>query len=750
MKRRPKNKYPATLQSVIGVAVAVVSCAKSSTAHALPVGGTTVAGHGQITASGSVLTVEQSSPRLAIDWQSFDIGAGQSVIFRQPSAQSIALNRVLSQNPTVILGNLSANGQVFVLNPNGVLFGRGAQVNVGALLASTLQMSVADFLAGHYTLSGNDNPASVVNQGTLRAHDGGYIALLAPQVVNEGVITARLGTAVLGAGKQVSLTIDGGHLLSFNVDRASVDALVSNKQLIEADGGAVILSARAKDALLSTVINNQGIVEARGVSSKDGVILLDGGTTGVVASSGTLDASGLSAGELGGHIEITGDKVGLFGNAAINASGSAGGGTVLIGGDTRGGNPNIHNAQATYVASGVTIDADALDTGNGGKVVVWSDDMTRFAGTVSARGGIGGGNGGSVETSGKVYLDATGSVNASAPAGRAGEWLLDPYDVTLSSATTSNGAFAAGVFTPTGSSAVASITTIQSSLNSGTSVTINTSGVGTDAGNITVANAISKTAGGAATLTLNATNQITFNTGANLTSTTGALNIALNSGAGGIGNVRNVNTNGGSLTFNSSGAATQAAGSIISGSGTLVKQNSGTLTLSGANTYTGATTISAGTVVASSATAFGTTAGGVVVSNGATLNINSVAIGAEALTLNGPGVGGNGALVGTGTASLAGNMTLAAASSIGTLNSTDALTLSGVISGANALAKLGAGTLTLSGANTYSGATNITAGTLRLGAANRIAATSDITVASGALLNLNNFAEAAGSDRRRG
>ena len=740
------NGTPTLSRTVMRIAVGLLLSAQASVLSALPVGGTTTAGTGKITQARDVLTVDQSTSRLAIDWQSFNINSGESVIFKQPSAQSIALNRVLGQDPSIILGNLSANGQVFVLNPNGVLFGRGARVEVGSLLASTLELSVDDFLAGRYTLSSNGRSGSVINQGTLRAHDGGYIALAAPRVVNEGVITARLGTAALGAGERVTLTLDGGRLLSFNVDRAAANALISNKQLIEADGGTVIMTARAKDALLSTVINNQGLIEARSVSVKDGVIELNGGTSGVVASSGILDASGSSAGERGGRIEMTGNNVGLFGAAVVDASGSAGGGRVVIGGDAQGRNPQIPNAQATYVAPTATIKADALDRGDGGKVVVWSDEMTRFGGNISARGGSNGGNGGSVETSGKIYLEAVGTVDASAAKGRAGDWLLDPYDVTLSNAASSNGSFAGGVFTPSGNSAIASINTIQTSLNGGTSVTVNTAGAGAQAGDITVANAIAKTAGGTATLTLNATNQINFIAGANLTSTTGALNIKLNAGAGGINNLQNVNTNGGALTFNASGAATQAAGAVISGSGTLVKQGTGTLTLTGANTYAGATTISAGTLVAANATALGTTAGGVSVANGATLSINNVAIGIEAVTLNGTGVGGNGALTGTGVAaSLAGNIALASTSGIGTPTAGDALTLSGVISGASGLTKLGTGSLVLSGNNTYTGATAISAGTLQLGAANRIANTSAVTVAAGATFNLNSFAETVGS-----
>ena len=284
----------------------------------------------------------------------------------------------------MILGNLSANGQVFLLNPNGVLFGAGAHVDVGGIVASTLGLSDADFLAGRYTFSGSGS-GSVLNRGTIRAADGGYVALVGPRVANEGVITARLGTVALGAGEQVTLKIDGQQLVAFSVDKAAVDALAANQQLIRADGGTVILSAQAKDALLSTVVNNDGIVEARSVSVKNGVIRLEGGASGVVAVSGKLDASGANAGERGGQIEVTGDKVALFDGALIDASGRSGGGTVLVGGDYQGKNPAIQNASRTYVAPTATIRADAIDVGDGGKVIVWADGDTRFHGTVSAK-----------------------------------------------------------------------------------------------------------------------------------------------------------------------------------------------------------------------------------------------------------------------------------------------------------------------------------------------------------------------------
>ncbi|HZO01900.1 MAG TPA: filamentous hemagglutinin N-terminal domain-containing protein, partial [Burkholderiales bacterium] len=563
---------------------------------ALPTGGQVAAGSATIGQSGTRMDVNQATQKAIINWSSFNIGSAASVNFAQPNSSSVALNRVTSSSGgSQILGRLSANGQVFLVNPSGVLFGKTAQVDVGALVATSLNISDSNFLAGRYTFASSGTAGPVINEGTLRAADGGYIALLAPEVRNQGVIAARLGTVALGAGNKVTLDFAGDRLVSLAIDEAALTALVENRHVVQADGGTVILAARAAGDLASTVVNNTGLIQAMSVSQRDGVIRLEGGERGVVAVSGTLDASGRAAGEHGGTIKVLGDRVGLSSGAKLDASGDAGGGTVLVGGNYLGGGPE-QNASATYVAEGAQIKADALNSGDGGKVILWSNEYTGFNGTISARGGAASGNGGFVETSSKNVLQATGTVDASAPAGQGGAWLLDPNNITIRTAGSDTNVSGNPNFTTTDDNAIVTTGSIQTALNAGTSVTITTGTAGTNSqvGDITVENAVAKTAGGNATLTLNATNGITFNAGANVTSTVGQLGLTLNAGAGGITSLQNVNTNGGVLTFNSAGAMTQAG--VISGTGSVVKQGTGTLTLSSANTYTGVTTVSAGTL----------------------------------------------------------------------------------------------------------------------------------------------------------
>src|SRR5579872_3413155 len=174
------------------------------TAQALPTGGVIAAGSASIATTKSAVTINQSSQNTAINWQGFGIGQGQSVQFVQPNTNSVALNRVMGPDASSIEGSLSANGKVFLVNPNGVLFAPGAQVNVGGLVASTLAISNANFMAGNYSFSGTGN-GKILNSGSIHAADGGYVALLGANVSNQGTITAKLGTVALAAGNAVTL-----------------------------------------------------------------------------------------------------------------------------------------------------------------------------------------------------------------------------------------------------------------------------------------------------------------------------------------------------------------------------------------------------------------------------------------------------------------------------------------------------------------------------------------------------------------
>src|SRR5689334_17736864 len=211
-------------RSAIAAAVSIALASAASPAQAAPTGGEVLAGNATITSSPGNTTIHQSSQNAALTWQSFDIGAGESVQFVQPNGQSVALNRVLGPDPSNILGNLSSNGKVFLLNPNGVLFGKSAQVSVGGLVASTASMSVDDFMAGRYKLTGASD-ASIVNQGSIEAHEGGYVALLGANVSNQGTVVAKLGTVALASGSAFTLDVAGDGLLNVSVDAGAVGAL---------------------------------------------------------------------------------------------------------------------------------------------------------------------------------------------------------------------------------------------------------------------------------------------------------------------------------------------------------------------------------------------------------------------------------------------------------------------------------------------------------------------------------------------
>ena len=246
----------------------------AATVQAGPLGGQVITGAGTITQSGTTTTITQASQNLLLNWKSFNIAPQETVDFLQPSATSIAVNRIFDVNGTQILGHLNANGQVFLINPNGIVFGRGAEVDVGGLVASTLNLNDPTFGTDTKSFSGSGS-GSVVNDGTINAASGGYVALLGNTVSNHGVISAQLGSVALGAGSAATLTFAGNHLLHMQVDASVLNSLADNSGVIRADGGQVLMSAGAQDALLASVVNNTGIIEANTVENHGGSIWVE-------------------------------------------------------------------------------------------------------------------------------------------------------------------------------------------------------------------------------------------------------------------------------------------------------------------------------------------------------------------------------------------------------------------------------------------------------------------------------------------
>ena len=299
--------------------------------HAQPVGGVVSAGSATIGGAPGNMTITQTTPNVAINWQSFGVRAGESVQFVQPGSSSVALNRVIGSDPSNILGSLTANGKVFLVNPNGILFGAGASVNVGGLVSSTLAISDADFMANNYKFSGA-GAGSVLNQGTINAADGGYVALLGANVSNQGVIAAQLGTIALAAGEAVTLDMAGDKLLNVTVDQGALNALVDNGGMIRADGGQVLLTTQAAGSLLANVVNNTGVIQAQTlVTGENGTIRLLGGTqSGTLNVAGTLDASAPTGGN-GGAIETSAARVNIASGVILTTAAPSGTtGTWLI------------------------------------------------------------------------------------------------------------------------------------------------------------------------------------------------------------------------------------------------------------------------------------------------------------------------------------------------------------------------------------------------------------------------------------
>ncbi len=491
--------------------------------------------------------ITQQSNKAIIDWRQFSIPSGSTVQFVQPNASSMMLNRVTGTQASQIDGNLLANGQVWLLNPSGVMIGNGGSINTASFLASTLDINNNDFLNGRYRFDVTSNTTGrVVNAGTIKVAENGYVVLSGKQINNEGVIEAKLGSVLLGSGQAMTLDLVGDKLLSFAINTPVATlptdgkASLENSGRITAQGGKVMMTARTATDVMHSVINVSGAVDATSAKLVNGEIVLDGGSTGSVTVSGSLLAHGLQAGETGGAIKVFGKDINVANNTVLDARGDAGGGVIHVGGGWQGSDLAGRTAAiTTNLASNAVLDASAINKGNGGEIAIWSDihnkqSVTNVSGTLLAKGGTTSGNGGRIETSG--YLLGTNGirVDASATKGLSGEWLLDPFNISIESnagASVINN----GTFFPTNASVI-NATTINDALNStvtgstGTTVTISTgSGSATDGGDINILSGTNISSTATSRLFLHANRNINVS---NASITVGGL--ALNTVHGGI------------------------------------------------------------------------------------------------------------------------------------------------------------------------------------------------------------------------
>jgi filamentous hemagglutinin family protein len=553
------------------MATTALAGAPAAVGAELPGGASVAAGQVSVgSPHGNTLRIRESSGSGVVNWNSFSIGADGKVVIRQPSADAALLNRVTGATPSTIAGQLKANGQVYLVNPNGIAITKSGVVKTGAFVGSSLGISDGDFMAGNRSFAGSGSSAAVTNAGRITTAPGGYAALIGGRVANDGVISVPLGKIGLGSGEAATLDFSGDGFLQVAVPTAAggTHALIGDRGKLRADGGRIEISAATALNAARNAINLSGLAEARSVSGRPGAIVLGGGDGGKVRISGRLDVSaakrqrgvrplaahgrheGVRLGGAGGSIAVTGAHIALH-HAHLNASGSfvqavltspplpidGGGGTVRIGGGAHG-RGTLPHATTVTADRATTIRADGLGTGDGGSVVLWSDGETGFFGRISARGGALGGDGGFAEVSGHD-LAYHGMIDLRAPQGAVGTLLLDPFDVTISSASTSGGSLAGGTFTPVANDSVLNATALLAALGSA-NVQVTTGASGLQPGDIKVEAPLSWSA--ATTLTLNAAGSIAIDrpitaTNGSLALTAGALSAISASAAVNIGGV---------------------------------------------------------------------------------------------------------------------------------------------------------------------------------------------------------------------
>jgi filamentous hemagglutinin family protein len=533
---RSKGKSTArSAPNALALCVALAWGGMSGTAMANPEGGVVIAGQASMVTNGNQLVVTTQNAvganHSAINWQSFSIPAGSSTYFQQPSAASTVINQVVTNTPSLIFGTLGSNGNLVLVNQSGITVGAGAVVDTAGFTASALRMRDADARAG--VLNFGDAGASdgtVSVQGSVLARSGDVVLIAAHvETGKDALIQAPNGSTLLAAGQKIGITGRGLEGISLEV-QAPADSAVNLGTL---QGDAV--------GIFASTLKHSGTIQANAVSTEGGKVVLKG--VSALDIDGTVQAGAL--GQRGGTILASAQHVKLGNAALLDASGALGGGEVLVGGGYQGHDARVANAQTTQVASGAQLRADAATQGDGGTVVVWADGATRYAGAISAQGGAGGGNGGIAEVSGKQYLDFQGLVDLRAAQGNKGSLLLDPLNIVIGSCAGITGPMCGYGGDITSATDWSSYAGASSYITAGSlGGLLDTSDVTLAATNdITISTAINKTGNATTSLAMNAGNDILFGYGVDISSSSGALNVALT--AGRDVSISNVQTQGG-------------------------------------------------------------------------------------------------------------------------------------------------------------------------------------------------------------
>lgn len=380
--------------------------------YAAPNGANVVHGNVNISQSGSNTIINQNTDKAIINWNSFDVNKGESVLFNQNSSSSIILNRVTNGLPTSIFGNISANGNVFILNQAGVLVGNGASINTNSFLAGAANINDNDFIAGKYNFYGAQG--NVINNGSIKVQDGGYAVLMGKNIENNGLISAKLGKIYLSSGETFRMDMSGNDLIGVEVEKGITDAYISNTGYIKAEGGTIIMTAKNASDVIRQAVNNTGVIDASSISYKGGKVIL-GAENGQVINDGEINVSSKS--DEGGSIELKAEHI--INNGLVYANGLNGG---LI---------NMLSSDLLKVGSSSIIQANSFGFGNGGNIKLISQKRAEsHKGALIEAGSIYG-SGGFIELSGYDSVYAFGNFNTKSLYGVYGKFLLDPSNMFI-------------------------------------------------------------------------------------------------------------------------------------------------------------------------------------------------------------------------------------------------------------------------------------------------------------------------------